>query len=111
MKPSEYLDAARVALGAPSDYALQKPLLLSKQQIGRYRKNLDFFSDEVCVRIAAVLGKEPALVMLDMHRERSKERSPSPEVQAAWTLMLEKFSMGFEVLMSCVNPRGTRLSA
>lgn len=91
MKPSQYLDRVRAALGAPSDYALQKPLQLSKQQIGRYRKDLDFFSDEVAMRVAYILREDAGIVMLDMHRERAK----TPEVRSKWD---EIFS-GFPALL------------
>jgi hypothetical protein len=91
MKPSEYLDAVRVAVGAPSDYALQGPLQLSKQQIARYRKNLDFFSDAVCMRGAEILKSHPGLVMLDMHRERAK----TPQEQGLWQEIYKGFLLLF----------------
>lgn len=107
MKPSDYLDAVRVAIGAPSDYALQKPLSLSTSQLSKYRKNQDFFSDETAIKVATILGKHPASVILDMHRSRAK----TPEAQAVWSGLAEKFSMGFEHLISRSHPRRTRLSA
>lgn len=95
MKPSEYLDAVRVKLGAPSDYALKKPLALSKSAISNYRNNKDFFSDEVSIRVAAILGTDKGLVILDMHRERAK----TPQERAAW----QEIFAGFLLLLLPAN--------
>jgi hypothetical protein len=107
MKPSEYLDALRTELNLPSDYALIKALGVSKGAISNYRNNKTHFDDSVCRRVAALLGKHPGLVMIDMARERSRV----PEDQAIWSTVLEKFSMGFESLISCATPRRRRLAA
>ena len=99
MKTSEYLDLVRQRAGVPSDYALQKPLGLSKQQLSRYRNDLDVFSDEIAIRVAQACHLEPERVLLDMHLERSK----SPEVRAVWaTLMskMDKISASFNTLLS-----------
>ncbi|WP_377704919.1 DUF3693 domain-containing protein [Pseudoduganella sp. UC29_71] len=95
MKPSEYLDLVREKLQAPSDYALQKPLQSSKQQLSRYRKDMDAFSDEMALRVAEVLGVNAGKVLLDMHMERSK----TPELRAAWAGMLDKLSASFTDLL------------
>lgn len=95
MNTAEYLDAVRVKLTLPSDYALQKPLGLSKAQLSRYRTGIDSLSDPVALRVAEILGVEAGRVLLDMHMERSK----SPEVKAAWHALMEKFSESFNALM------------
>lgn len=101
MKPSDYLDKVRDKLQLPSDYALQGPLGLSKQQLSRYRKNADYFSDEVAMRVAQTLGINAAQVLLDSHIERSK----TPEIRAAWMGMMEKISLSFNSLLSGASPR------
>jgi hypothetical protein len=107
MKPSEYLDALRVKLNLPSDYALQKPLGVTKAAISKYRNNRTHFDDTVCRRVAELLGKHHGLVMLDM----AKERARTPEDQAAWSAILEKFSASFKSLTSGSNPRHALRSA
>jgi hypothetical protein len=87
MKPSEYLDALRQSLKLPSDYALQKPLGLSKSAISNYRRDKDFFSDEVAIRVAEALEMDAGLVVLDMHRERAK----TPTEQRLWASIFEGF--------------------
>jgi len=84
MNTPEYLDAVRKKLGLPSDYALQKPLGLSKSQLSRYRSGLDTLSDAVAVHIAEILDIPVGKVLLDCHIERSK----IPAVKAAWTSMM-----------------------
>lgn len=103
MKPSDYLDKVRDAIGAPSDYALQKPLSLSKQRLSNYRKNKDFFSDEVSLKVAEILRIHAGIVILDMHRERAK----TPETQAVWSGLMDKLSASFNSLLPCPRPRGT----
>ncbi|MYN45778.1 hypothetical protein GTP23_12045 [Pseudoduganella sp. FT93W] len=109
MKPSEYLDKVRGELNLPSDYALQGPLGLSKQQLSRYRKNADVFSDEVAMRVASLCGLEAWRVLVDMHIERAK----SPEARSAWTGMMgmmEKFSESFRNLLLGYGPHVASVS-
>lgn len=103
MKPSEYLDALRIKLEVNSDYALQKPLGLSKQRLSNYRKNKDFFSDEVAFIVADLLGMNRGLVVLDMHRERAK----TPQEQSVWS---EIFA-GFPALLQRANLGGVHSPA
>lgn len=107
MNTPEYLDAVREKLQLPSDYALQKPLGVSKAQVSRYRNNLDSFSDGIAIRVAAVCGLPAEKVLIDMHMERAK----TPEVRAAWAGIMEKFSIAtekfsksFETLLSGAGP-------
>ncbi|MES2367190.1 MAG: hypothetical protein V4563_15035 [Pseudomonadota bacterium] len=72
MNTPEYLDLVRERLHLPSDYALQKPLGVSKQLISNYRTGKEILSDTVALRVAEIIGMHPGLVVLDMHRQRSK---------------------------------------
>lgn len=107
MKTYEYLDLVREKLHLPSDYALQKPLGISKTQLSNYRNGRDSLSDSMCLRIAEICGIDAAQVMLDAHLERSK----TPEIRAAWEAMMRaysqasaKFSESFKALMLCATP-------
>jgi hypothetical protein len=102
MNTPEYLDAVRKKLGLPSDYALQKPLGLSKSQLSRYRTGLDSFSDAVALQIAEILDIPPAKVLLDCHIERSKV----PAVKAAWTNLMQTLQASFELLLLPAGRRG-----
>jgi len=97
MNTPEYLDLLRKKLGLPSDYALQKPLAVSKSQLSSYRTGKDSLSDAMCVRVAELCNLPIGQVLLDAHIERSK----TPEVKAAWRAMAEKISASFNALMLC----------
>ena len=105
MNTQEYLDRVKKELGVESDYALQKPLNLTRSSISKLRHG-GTFSDETAVLVAEILRMHPGIVMLDMHREREK----NPQIQAIWSGMLEKFSVSFKSLISGANPRGYSLS-
>jgi transcriptional regulator with XRE-family HTH domain len=96
MNTGEYLDAVRQALNLPSDYALQKPLELSKSQLSKYRTGRESLSDATALRVAEILGIAPAKVLVDMHIQKSK----SPELRAAWSAAMEKISASFKTLLS-----------
>lgn len=101
MKTYEYLDLVREKLHLPSDYALQKPLGVTKSQLSKYRNEIDSLGDGMALRVAELLDMDPAKVLLDMHIERSK----TPEIRAAWAGLMEKFSESFKALMLCATPR------
>lgn len=95
MNTIEYLDLVRATLHLPSDYALQKPLGITKSQISYYRTGRDSLSDAVAVRVAEICDIDAGKVLLDMHMERAK----SPEVRAAWAAVMEKISESFTNLL------------
>lgn len=107
MKTQEYLDAVRTSLGLPSDYALQKPLDLSKGQISNYRTGRDRLSNKVAVRVARLIKKDPVQVLIEVNMEKETD----PETKAVWQSLLEKISKGFESLLLGAGPRGIRVSA
>lgn len=104
LKTSEYLDLLRATLHLPSDYALQKPLEVSKAQVSAYRNGKEFFSDAVAVRVAELCGIDAARVLLDSHIERSK----TPEIRAAWMELAEKISASFTNLLLGYGPHDRR---
>lgn len=96
MNTPEYLDLVRQHLALPSDYALQKPLGLSKSQLSAYRTGKESLSDAMAMKVAEILHLDAGRVLLDMHIERSK----TPEIRAAWEHVLEKISGSFTNLLS-----------
>lgn len=97
MNTVEYVEALKKRLGIDSDYALSKALGVSKQSVSRYTKGTGHFDDEVAIRVAAILGMHPGLVMLDMHRERAK-----PEDRSIW----QEIYKGFRTLLLPANGLG-----
>lgn len=95
MNTPEYLDLVRATLRLPSDYALQKPLGISKSLVSAYRTGKESLSDNIAVRVAELCGIDTSKVLLDAHIERSK----TPEVRAAWVALMEKISASFNDLL------------
>lgn len=96
MNTPEYLDLVRTALGVPSDYALQKPLGVTKQQLSRWRTGVDSLSDQMAVKVAGLTGLPAERIIVDAHIEKAK----TPEERAVWQSLLEKISKSFKPLLS-----------
>ncbi|HEX8611952.1 MAG TPA: DUF3693 domain-containing protein [Telluria sp.] len=96
LRTSEYLDLARQHLGLPSDYALQKPLGVTKQLISKYRTGKETLSDSVAFRVAEATGIPREKVLIDVQIERAK----TSEEKAAWQAIMEKISASFNTLLS-----------
>lgn len=101
MNTVEYLQQTKKVLNIESDYALAKALGVTRGAVSSLMLNRTSMSDETAAKVAAIIGKHPGIVMLDMHREREK----NPELRAVWTSVMEKFSVGFKVLITRSTPR------
>lgn len=101
MNTPEYLDLVRATLHLPSDYALQKPLGISKSLVSAYRTGKESLSDPLALRVAEICGIDASRVLLDAHIERSK----TPEIRAAWVSVMEKISASFINLLLGSDPR------
>lgn len=71
MRTTDYVDALRVKLAAPSDYALSKRLGIAPNVLARYRKG-GTFDNSMAARAADILGCEPFEVIADMELERAR---------------------------------------
>lgn len=107
MNTLEYLQAVKTRLGIQSDYALAKALGITQPTVSGYRAGRSRIDDDVALRIAEILGKNPLEVIAAANAERSK----SPEMREKWTHLMEKFSVSFKSLISCANPRQCSLLA
>lgn len=101
MNSVEYLALAKEHLNIKSDYALAQRLDVTRQMISKLQSGKIVLSDEMAVKIAMIVDKHPAIVLADVHAEREK----NPEIQAIWRGLVEKISLGFDVLTLCVAPR------
>lgn len=84
----EYLDALKAKTGAVSDYALAPKIGVTRSAISKYRNQKDFFSDEMCLRVASVLEIDPLLVITSVNAERSKNE----ETKKIWESLFERLS-------------------
>ncbi|CAD9228386.1 Helix-turn-helix protein [Burkholderia cenocepacia] len=101
----EWLDALKAHLDLPSDYAAAKLLGVTRSAVSHYRTGRTTFDDSTAIRVAELLGVDPAEVFASMQYERAK----SDEARAVWASLLEKFSAGFRTLVLHANARQTRL--
>ena len=101
MNTIECIAALKKKLAIDSDYALAKALGVSKQSVSRWSQGKGHFDDDVAIRVAEILGVNPVVILASMHAERSK----TPQAQAVWFGLMEKFSTSFEALMRLANPR------
>lgn len=73
MDLSAYLDRARAAARAPSDYALAQQLGITRQHVSDMRRGLALPGDDLMVRIAELAGEdaERAILLLDYWKARN----------------------------------------
>lgn len=98
---AEYLDAIKEKLDLPSDYAISKVLGITRESVSGFRTGKSPFGVETAMKVGEILGIDGHKVYSDGQIERAKK----PEIRQFWMSISEKFSMGFEVLISCANPR------
>lgn len=103
---TEWLDAAKLRLDLPSDYALAKAFGVSRQAISLWRSGRQPLPDEMCLRVAEVVDADPFEVIASVRIERTNES----EKRAVWMRALEKFSRGFRTLALRANAHGVRFS-
>lgn len=87
----EYLDLARQKLTLPSDYALQKPLGVTKQLISKYRTGKETLSNGIALKLAVLTGLRAERVLVEAQIEKAK----TPEERVVWESILEKISESF----------------
>lgn len=71
MTPSEYLDAAKKAMGIESDYELAARFEIPRQYISNYRKT-GAIDTMTAYKIAITLKLDPAQVVADLEGQREK---------------------------------------
>lgn len=102
MTTNDYLDAVARKFsrenGAPaSDYKLADLLRVRVQTIYRYRKEQNRFDEDVAIRVAELLGIDPAIVLLDTAAERTK----CPEAREVWERLSKRVAGGvFAIFLS-----------
>ncbi len=103
----QYLDQAKVRLHLPSDYALSKKLGVTTSAISNYRSGRSRIDDDVALKVAQILGLNPLEVIAAANVERAK----TDEMRDMWRGLMEKFSTGFNALISVGFPRQIKVLA
>lgn len=66
------LDRVAEKIGKSSDYALAKALSAPQQRLSNYRHGRTQMDDDVAMQVAEILGDDPAVILAELHAERSK---------------------------------------
>ena len=85
---ADFLDALRVKLNVPSDYAVAKYMGMHRQHMSRYRKLHGTFDEVMCLKIADILETDPAYVVACMHYQREKNET----VKKLWANMAARLA-------------------
>lgn len=83
----QWLDLAKAKFSL-SDYALAPRVGVGRGQISKYRNGIDFLSDDVAFRLAALLEIDPAQIIASAHAEKAR----SSEARAFWFQLSERLS-------------------
>ena len=76
----ELLDSISRRLGDASDYRIAKELGVDKATVSRWRVGKGTMSDGTALRVAELLGDNPAHVLAAIHADRTD----SPEARKVW---------------------------
>lgn len=99
MQTTEYLSAAKARLGIESDYALAVELGVTRSAVSIFQNHKGVFGDDVALRVAEILGRNPLEVIAAANAERAR----TPEMRARWLAVMEKFSASFkDHLLGCL---------
>jgi len=77
---NDLLDEVRKINGIESDYRLAKLLNVRQPTISNYRSGRSQLSDEIAVRLAALMDRHPGYILASLAADRAKH----PDVAKAW---------------------------
>lgn len=80
----EYLDAIKVRLDLPSDYAVAKALGLTRAAVSKQRLGHSVFDDTTALRVAEILGVDPMEVISAANAERARDEETRRLWERAW---------------------------
>ncbi len=101
----EFLDAVKVRLDLPSDYAATKVLGVTRSAVSNYRNGKSVFDEATAVRVAEILGINPLAVISACKVEGATDA----HMRDVWHGIWEKISEGFRTLVSPANARRSLL--
>jgi transcriptional regulator with XRE-family HTH domain len=80
----EYLDAVKIRLDLPSDYAAAKALGVTRAAVSKYRLGNAFFDDTTALRVAEILDIQPFEVIAAANAERARDSETRSLWERAW---------------------------
>lgn len=87
----QVLDRAKQVQKVPSDYKLALTIGIGESALANYRHGRSFPDPAACKKLAAALGEDPALLMVEMQAQRTKDH----EAREMWASLAKRLQMGF----------------
>jgi hypothetical protein len=84
------IERCKAAIGAESDYRLAKVLKVSHTALLHWRSGRARPDDLTVIRMSALIGIDPARVVVRLHAERAKD----PETRALWLRIADSLPRG-----------------
>lgn len=87
----QVLDTAKTVQKVPSDYKLGLTLGIGPNALSNYRNGRSFPDEKACVKLAQAMGEDPAILMVEMQAQRSKDA----DARALWENLAKRLQAGF----------------
>lgn len=68
----DLLDALKARYDLRSDYAAAPVIGVTRSSVSRIRNKIDYFSDSTAIKVAELLGIDPAIAVAVAHSDRAK---------------------------------------
>ncbi len=89
MKAHQWIDRLKVTKSLPSDYAAAKILGVSQSSVVKMRTRDSTLDEDTSIKLADLIGIEPAIVLADQAMERAKNGA----ARRAWEAVAEFIAM------------------
>jgi hypothetical protein len=86
MTAYQYVEALKTKLGLTSDYAVAKALNVPRATVSNWRTRRSHFDDAIALRVAALLGIDPAQIIAAAHADRAR----GPELKQVWQRITDR---------------------
>lgn len=94
----EFIDAAKARLQPPTDYQLARHLGISPNRVSNWRTGRNTFDEEIAVKIAELIERDPGYVLTCI----AAERSTRVAVKRAWQSAAKKIGAAVVTILAAV---------
>ena len=85
----EVLDRAKAVQKVRSDYKLSLTLGIGESSLSSYRRGLVLPDEINCIKLAAAMHEDPALLVAEMQAQRAK----TPELKKLWSGIAKRLTL------------------
>jgi plasmid maintenance system antidote protein VapI len=104
-------EADKAKGGTGSDYRLSQMLGVARQQVSKWRNEVDHLSDERALVLAEQLGIHPMIVVAEIHADRSRDVRMQRMWAAAAAAAKKAAYAGAVILTALHSPVGSEAAA